>query len=345
MSISVITCGNPDEILSKMKKSFLDTCKAVEFDWNNRSDYKNKKLLFVIQLEEFGISTETDLMLKKIISSSKENQLEGSTGAILIRAKEEMYTKTMASLLVLRLNSMGMSFMGRPMVEAPGNLKNYKTAEKINGLSLEENLLIETKHLGQRFELHKDTHFVGKNKMLVIHGSKEGSNTLHLWKESKKYISKETKIKEYNLQKGAIEDCKGCSYTICKHYARQKSCYYGDAMVQEVYPEILQAQAIVLLCPNYNDALTANITALINRLSALFRQNRFYEKRIYAIIVSGSSGSEALAMQLIRAMNMNKTFYLPPKFMVCAVANDKGSILEVENLKEIAESFGKRLIL
>ena len=35
---------------------------------------------------------------------------------------------------------------------------------------------------------------------------------------------------------------------------------------------------MVMLCANYNDALAANLTAFVNRLTALFRQNRFYEK-------------------------------------------------------------------
>ena len=44
-----------------------------------------------------------------------------------------------------------------------------------------------------------------------------------------------------------------------------------------------------MLCANYNDALAANLTAFVNRLTALFRQNRFYEKRLFALIVSGYS--------------------------------------------------------
>lgn len=344
--IFVITCGKPDEILDRMKVAFLKKCKHhIELDLSKIKDFTNKKLLFVVQLEEFGISTELDKVIKTIYNSAKSNQLDGSTGAILIRSKDEMYTKTISSLLILRLNSIGMSFMGRPMVEAPGELRNFTTAKKTNGLSLEANLIKATENLAERFVVHRDNSFHGKNKILVIHGSSEGSNTLHLWRESSKYLSRETKIIEYNIQKGYIEDCKGCSYKICKHYAMQKTCFYGDVMVQEVYPEILNAEAIVLLCPNYNDALTANLTALINRLSALFRQNRFYKKRIYAVIVSGSSGSEAIGMQVIRSMNMNKTFYLPPYFMTSAIANDRGSILELEDLEEKAKLFANRLIL
>ena len=41
-------------------------------------------------------------------------------------------------------------------------------------------------------------------------------------------------------------------------------------MQEEVYPAVREADALVLLCPNYNDALSANLTAFINRLTALF---------------------------------------------------------------------------
>ena len=54
-----------------------------------------------------------------------------------------------------------------------------------------------------------------------------------------------------------------------------------------------------MLCPNYNDALSANLTAFVNRLTALFRQTRFYDKALFAIVVSGYSGGDILARQLI----------------------------------------------
>ena len=43
----------------------------------------------------------------------------------------------------------------------------------------------------------------------------------------------------------------------------------AERLVDEVFPAIRQANALVMLCPNYNDALSANLTAFINRLTAL----------------------------------------------------------------------------
>ena len=85
-------------------------------------------------------------------------------------------------------------------------------------------------------------------------------------------------------------------------------------MVEEVYPAVRRCDALVMLCANYNDALSANLTACVNRLTALFRQQRFYEKRLFGLVVSGYSGGDLLARQLISALNMNKSFFLPPYF-------------------------------
>ncbi len=81
---------------------------------------------------------------------------------------------------------------------------------------------------------------------------------------------------------------------------------YGGPMVEEVYPAVRRCDALVMLCANYNDALSANLTACVNRLTALFRQTRIYDKRLFGLIVSGYSGGDLLARQLISALNMNK---------------------------------------
>ena len=72
-------------------------------------------------------------------------------------------------------------------------------------------------------------------------------------------------------------------------------------MVEEVYPAVRSCDTLVMVCANYNDALSANLTACVNRLTALFRQTRFYDKRLYGLVVSGYSGGDLLARQLISA--------------------------------------------
>ena len=95
-----------------------------------------------------------------------------------------------------------------------------------------------------------------------------------------------------------------------------------------------------MFCPNYNDAVGANLTAFINRLTALFRTHRFYDKKLFAVIVSGYSGGDIVAEQLISGINMNKSFALPGKFAILETANDPRAIMNSRGVTQRAESFG-----
>lgn len=344
-TIYLCTLGNPSQFLEKMTDEFTSEFdKVIRTDFSQAGDLSGKKFLFAVQLEELGINLDTEKVLHRIYKSAAGNQLSDTSGAVLIHSKEEIYTKTAASMLVFRLNSMGMSFPGRPMVEAPHGLRNYISSVKRSGSTLEESCLSETADLARRlrsFEVSGGC--ISEPRILAVHASEEGSNTLYLWNMVKQHLPESADIREIYIPNGEVKDCEGCSYTICKHFAKQKSCYYGGIMVEEVYPEIIQADILVMLCPNYNDALGANLAAMVNRLTAIFRHMKFYDKKLYAVIVSGSSGTEAIATQLIRALNMNKTFQLPPNFTVSAIANDRGSIFEVEGIESRAKDFAEKI--
>ena len=116
-------------------------------------------------------------------------------------------------------------------------------------------------------------------------------------------------------------------------------------MVEKVYPAIARGDILVLICPNYNDSVSANIMAFINRLTALFRTNDFSRKRFYALVVSGYSGGDIVAQQVIGAINMNKNFILPAKFALMATANNPGSVLEIDDIDEQAAEFAQRILL
>ena len=99
-------------------------------------------------------------------------------------------------------------------------------------------------------------------KPLALHASSRAtSNTLALWGLVRTRLEERCDITEICLRNGTLEDCAGCPYTTCLHFGEQGGCFYGGVMVQEVYPAIREADALVPLCPNYNDALSANLTA------------------------------------------------------------------------------------
>ena len=106
-----------------------------------------------------------------------------------------------------------------------------------------------------------------RKKLLVLHASiRQTSNTLALWNRTEQYLKDAPlDIRIISLQNGTLYDCAGCPYHTCLHYGEKGSCFYGGVMADEVYPAVREADAIVMLCANYNDALTANLTAFIHR--------------------------------------------------------------------------------
>lgn len=86
-------------------------------------------------------------------------------------------------------------------------------------------------------------------------------------------------------------------------------------MVENVYPAVLESDALLVLCPNYNDALSANVMAFINRLTSLTVNNLLQGKQLFSIVVSGYSGGDLVAQQLLGALCLNKAFTLPPPLL------------------------------
>ena len=183
-----------------------------------------------------------------------------------------------------------------------------------------------------------------ESHLLVLHASNHRtSNTLAIWQKVKERLDDRIRIQEINLRNGTLVDCSGCPYQMCLHFGEQGKCFYGGAMVENIYPAVKWADAILLLCPNYNDALSANMTAFINRLTALFRTTRFYDKALFAIIVSGYSGSDLLAGQLVTALNMNKTFYLPGNFCMMETANNAGAAMKLPGIEDRIREFSEKM--
>ena len=114
-------------------------------------------------------------------------------------------------------------------------------------------------------------------------------------------------------------------------------------MQEEVYPAVRSADALVMLCPNYNDALSANLTAAINRLTALYRAAPFTGTAVFALVVSGYSGGDLVASQVVSAMNMNKGFWLPANFCLLETANDAGTAMALPGIEERLERFTQNI--
>lgn len=297
--------------------------------------------LFAIDLGEYGVNLEYTRLLGWLRSHPKS--LEGWTGGVAADADSDLYTKSAARELVFTANCAGCAFVGRPLVEGTRTLSNFAIVASNLGTDLYgayvESIKLLVKEMARSQEPDKER----KRELLVLHASShKSSNTYAVWQGVKQYLT-DISITEIGLRNGTLADCSGCPYKMCLHFGERGSCFYGGVMVENVYPAVKKADGILLLAPNYNDALSANLTAFINRLTALFRTTRFYDKKLFGIVVSGYSGSDLIAEQMIAALNMNKTFYLPGHFAMLEMANHPGEAMKLPGIEERMRQYAKRI--
>lgn len=306
------------------------------------ADTRGRRLIFAVALSGAGVNFETYRLLEYFRSDS--DCLEGSIGGVVIDGKGELFTKELARRLLFSANMAGCTFPGKPLVEATGELKNFFV---LSGVYKKEPFEVYKDQVAALFRKVQAFEFPDGQKklnLLALHASSRvTSNTLLLWDKIKENIGGRADISEISLRNGELADCSGCPYQQCLHFGEKDDCFYGGIMVEKVYPAVLACDAMMLICPNYNDAVSANITAFINRLTAIFRTHDFSSKRIYAIVVSGYSGGDIVAEQVLGAMSCNKNFILPGRFAIIETANDPKSILAVKDIDAKALAFAENI--
>jgi multimeric flavodoxin WrbA len=310
---------------------------------DDMNDLQNKKILFAIELGDTGINIDHMTMLTKIRILGSDF-MHKSIGGIIISSDNELFSRSVARQTIFYANMAGCMFPGKPLSEATGSLRNFSTQQIITegSNSLKDILMLDCRNVVDRIMKKKDTN-IRKPKILALYsGNYKTSNTYALWNMVKENLQ-DCQINEIHIENGSVVDCKGCSYKACKHYSKSTNCFYGGIMVEEIYPAIIDCDVLMMLCPNYNDSITANMSAVINRLTALYRKTKFYDKYFYSIIVSGFSGSDIVAQQLISALNINKTFMLPPQFAFMETANNPGDVEKIEGIREKAKEFAMRI--
>lgn len=344
--METITILMPGEISERLQKMLDYSTKGYDIQILKSCEeitcLQSKKIIFAIELGETGINIEHYKILNKIAKGGSFF-LKDSYGSVIVNSNNELFSRDVARKTILYANMAGCMFPGRPISEATGSLNNYNTQQKrAPHLSLEELCFEESRHVVEELMNFKPAK-LNSPKILTLHSSNyKTSNTLLLWNMVKENLTN-CNINEIHIENGSVRDCKGCPYKACKHYSQSNNCFYGGIMVEEVYPAIIDCDILIMLCPNYNDTISANMSAAINRLTALFRKVKFYDKYLYSIIVSGFSGSDIIAQQLISSLNINKTFMLPPKFALMETANDFGEILKIENIKVKSKEFAENI--
>lgn len=344
--------GERSDRMDDILRSALDWTKddiavsvLTTVDEIKKTGLRGRRVIFAVCLSEAGINMEYYRMLEYF--RQFPDCLDGSVGGIIVDGSGELYTKALARRLAFSANLAGCTFPGKPLVEATGSLTNFHVLSGVmhrNTIDVYRDQVLKLICKVLHFELPGTSAGTDPIKLLAVHASSQStSNSLLLWQKIRGSLGDRADIKEISLRNGSMLDCRGCGYESCLHFGEQGGCFYGGIMVDQVYPAILECDALVMICPNYNDAVSANLTAFINRLTALFHTHDFSKKRIYALVVSGYSGGDIVAEQIIGAINFNKNFILPARFAMVETANDPGSISRIDGIDEEAARFADHM--
>lgn len=310
-------------------------------------DLRGCRLFFAVAVDEGGPDPSFYAFLRRLRQELK--LLEGCTGALVVDGSTELYTKAAAQELVTAASFAGCLFPGKPLVEATGSLYNQHIRAKNLGLGWQETYFYRVKELANWLETFEAPRFE-RPKILMLHASdKQRSNTLQLGRALCSRLTDCCDIRELQLLNGTVHDCRGCGYHACLHFSQNNTCFYGGAISDEVLPAIREADVLLFLCPNYNDALSANLMALINRMTNLVVQSDLGRTYLGAVVVSGYSGGDLVARQLMSAMCLNRGCILPPDFCLLQTANDPGDAMASEGMNDrldaMAEKIRRQLLL
>ena len=325
-SLTVIRCGSSPRMETLLRCLNLDETGGAQ----------GNTLLFTVALDRLGPSEEYVRLLRRV----RDGDFSGCLAGVLVIGETELDTKAAGRELIFHLNRRGCAFPERPLVEATGSIHNLEVLRRKLGLaSREEALLAAARGLLDRLSSFSPPTFA-KPRLLVLHASeRKTSNTIGLGDLVLQALDPRVEVQMRSLRNGSIEDCRGCSYTVCSHFAGKGSCFYGGSIAQEVMPAVRDCNALLLLMPNYNDSVGANVMAFMNRLTSLHVNNSLSGRRLYGIVVSGYSGGDLVAAQALGALCLNKSFLLPPRFCMLETANDPGEILLQPGILERAAAF------
>ena len=107
-----------------------------------------RRLLFVVSLDEGGVNRGFYDLLAHL--RTHPNCLDRCVGSVLVDAPGDLYTKAAGRDLVLAANLAGCAFVGRPLVEGTGDLRNFTVQARNAGCSLEAAYHLATADLVER---------------------------------------------------------------------------------------------------------------------------------------------------------------------------------------------------
>ncbi len=288
-----------------------------------------------------GIGNDRPMMDFLCAQKQLPTAFRDTTVACFVESETLRFTREAGIRYLYLTNRMGAHLPGRSLVEASQDLENLDALSDALGATSEKILTGQLE--GARKRLLTPHEKKERPRLSVWTIGREGvSATRAVWDQ----VAQHLQGVDYDLLSFGnqnIRDCRGCAYEICKKMGEQTRCIYDDYVVESLYPSIEACDALLILAPNYNDMLPANIVSAINRMTALFRKRKFYDKRLFSIIVAGHTGAELLSRQLISALHVNKTFALPPCFSFEVRAHNVASVEGNPTLPSRAKLFAEHI--
>ena len=332
MAVSVVFLGQNPRLLRALDQISYTVLPAD-------SDLRNRRLLFAVAVDSGGPGAAFYAFVRRL--RQEPDALRGSMACLVVDGDTELYTKSAAQTLVLAANLAGCRFPGSPLLEATGSLYNQHIQAKNLNLGWEETYFYRLRQLADRLETFRPPKF-RRPRVLLLHASdQKRSNTLALGRAVCAHLAPCCEIGEMALLSGTVHDCRGCGYHACLHFAQNDTCFYGGAISEEVLPAVRDSDVLLFLCPNYNDALGANLMDLINRMTSLVVQQSLGDKYLAAVAVSGYSGGDLVARQLLGAMCLNRGVILPPNFCLFQTAHDPGDAMRAEGIEDRVRVFAE----
>ena len=179
MSITVLL---PENLYSAPLRALLEPLlppgSVIRRPEDGMEDLQNRRLLFAVALDPSGCNLAYYGMLRALRGS--DTLLRGSVAGVIVTGVGEFYTKDVARDMVFAANQAGCAFLGRPLVEATGSLRNFRIQAQIGGVDEKTAFRLAVRELIARLDGWRPLPPV--RRVLALHASQcSTSNTLALW--------------------------------------------------------------------------------------------------------------------------------------------------------------------
>ena len=204
MSITVLL---PENLYSAPLRALLEPLlppgSVIRRPEDGMEDLQNRRLLFAVALDPGGCNLAYYGMLRALRGS--DTLLRGSVAGVIVTGVGEFYTKDVARDMVFAANQAGCAFLGRPLVEATGSLRNFRIQAQIGGVDEKTAFRLAVRELIARLDGWRPLPPV--RRVLALHASQcSTSNTLALWELVKAALPPEIAVEEVGLRNGTVPD-------------------------------------------------------------------------------------------------------------------------------------------